>query len=84
MSVLDILIRELKGLCNRFIDPRGQSPNLKYSIQDIVLAAFSVFFMQAPSFLDYQKQLERRYGSSNAHSLFGLEEIPTDNHIRNH
>jgi Transposase DDE domain len=82
MSILDILIRELQGLCSRFIDPRGHSPNLKYSMQDIVLAAFSVFFMQAPSFLDYQKQLERRHGSSNAQSLFGLEEIPTDNHIR--
>src|SRR5271154_4597128 len=83
MSILDILIAEFKALCSGFTDPRGYSPNLKYSIVDIALAAFSVFFTQAPSFLDYQKQLERRYGSSNAQTLFGIEQIPTDNHIRN-
>jgi len=83
MSILDTLIAEFKGLCSTFTDPRGYSPNLTYSIVDIALAAFSVFFTQAPSFLDYQKQLERRYGSSNAQTLFGIEQIPTDNHIRN-
>jgi hypothetical protein len=83
MSILDTLIAEFKGLCDHFTDLRGQSPNLKYSIVDIALAAFSVFFTQSPSFLDFQKQLERRHGSSNAQTLFGIEKIPTDNQIRN-
>jgi Transposase DDE domain len=82
MSILDTLIAEFKGLCSRFTDLRQPSPNLQYSIQDIVLAAFSVFFIQSPSFLDSQKQLERKYGLSNAQTLFGLDKIPTDNHIR--
>lgn len=83
MSILDLLIRELKGLCGDFIDPRGDSPNLKYSLQDMLLSAFSLFFTQSPSFLEYQKQMERQYASSNAQTLFGIGKIPSDNQIRN-
>lgn len=57
--------------------------NRQYSLSDAGLAAFSVFFMQSPSFLAYQRDMEKRKGNSNAHSLFGIEKIPTDTHIRN-
>src|ERR1700759_452886 len=83
MSIFDILIAEFKGLWGRFTDPRGHSPNLQYNIQDMALAAFSLFFTQSPSFLEYQRQLDRRHGLSNLQTLFGLEKIPTDNQIRN-
>ncbi len=49
---------------------------------DIGLAAFSVFFMQSPSFLAHQSALEARRGRSNCASLFGMTKIPSDNHIR--
>lgn len=81
-SILDEMILELKGLVVDFIDPRRPSPNLGYSLEDIVLSGFSVFFTQSPSFLSHQRQLERRHGSSNAQSLFKIDKIPTDNHIR--
>ena len=45
--------------------------------------AFSVFFTQSASFLEHQRDLQRRKGKSNAHSVFGMEKIPTDPHIRN-
>lgn len=57
--------------------------NSQYSLSDAGLAAFSVFFMQSPSFLAYQRDMVKRKGNSNAHSLFGMEKIPTDTHIRN-
>src|ERR1700759_2432116 len=82
MGILESLITELKGLFGCFTDPRSQSPNLKYSIVDIVLSAFALFFTQSPSFLEYQRQMERQYSSSNAQTLFGVEQIPSDNHIR--
>jgi len=50
---------------------------------DIGLAAFSVFFMQSPSFLAHQRRLQEGHGRSNGESLFGLTRIPSDNHIRN-
>lgn len=51
---------------------------------DIGLAAFSVFFMQSPSFLAHQEAMAEGpgRGRSNAHSLFGMTAIPSDNHIR--
>jgi len=51
---------------------------------DIGLAAFSVFFMQSPSFLAHQEAMAEGpgRGRSNAHTLFGMTAIPSDNHIR--
>ena len=45
--------------------------------------AFSVFFTQSPSFLQHQRLMKPKKGKDNAQSLFGLEEIPCDNQIRN-
>jgi hypothetical protein len=56
--------------------------NTRYSLVDAALGAFAVFFTQSPSFLAYQRDMHARKGQSNAHTLFGLHEIPTDNQIR--
>jgi hypothetical protein len=56
--------------------------NTRYSMEDIGLSAFSVFFTQSPSFLSAQKTLEQNKGCNNAKSLFQIQEIPCDNHIR--
>jgi hypothetical protein len=58
-------------------------PAATYPIADIGMAAFSVFFMQSPSFLAHQQRLREGHGRSNAETLFGLSRIPSDNHIRN-
>jgi len=62
---------------------RRTRPNTIYTMRDAALAAFSVFFMQSPSFLAHQEVLQETKGHSNAASLFGLERIPSDPHIRN-
>lgn len=49
---------------------------------DIGMAAFSVFFMQCPSFLAHQRALQDSRRRSNCQTLFGMDKIPTDNHIR--
>ena len=46
------------------------------------MAAFSVFFLQSPSFLAHQRQFEAGHGHSNCTSLLGIAKIPSDNHIR--
>jgi hypothetical protein len=56
--------------------------NTTYGMGDIGMAAFSVFFMQSPSFLAHQRQFEQGHGRSNGASLFGIAKIPSDNHIR--
>lgn len=82
MSIFQTFISKLRTVSTSFPDSRKPSPNLRYSMEDITLGAFSVFCTQSPSFLSHQNRLERIHGSSNAQSLFGMKEIPTDNHIR--
>ena len=57
--------------------------NVYYSMSDVARSAFSVFFMQSPSFLDHQRSLEKTKGYSNARTIFGIINTPSDNHIRN-
>jgi hypothetical protein len=81
MNRLQSLLGSLRRCCESFPDPRHGS-NGTYKIADIGMAAFSVFFMQSPSFLAHQRRLEEGHGRSNCLTLFGVEKIPTDNHIR--
>lgn len=56
--------------------------NKHYALVDAALGAFAVFFTQSPAFLAYQRDMTARKGQSNAHTLFGIDEIPSDNQIR--
>jgi hypothetical protein len=78
---LDALLGSLPGCLDGFPDKR-RGINTTYSMGDFGMAAFSVFFMQSPSFLAHQRQFEQGHGLSNATSLFGIGKIPSDNHIR--
>ena len=71
----------LRSVCGGFPDAR-RSPDVDYSMADIGLSAFSLFFMQSESFLSHQRRLEQGHGTSNCHTLFGMKKIPTDNYIR--
>jgi hypothetical protein len=46
------------------------------------LGAFSVFFIQCASFLEYQAEMKRLKRRNNAENLFGMRDIPSDSHIR--
>ena len=80
MLILDHLLSGLKDACAAFPDKRkGEGV---YTMADIGLSAFSLFFMQSESFLSYQRSLYEGHKTSNCHTLFGMRKIPTDNHIR--
>ena len=80
MLIVERLLAVLSDLCAAFPDKRKSDG--VYSMADIGMSAFSLFFMQSESFLDHQRALEERLAMSNCHSLFGMSKIPTDNHIR--
>ena len=61
---------------------RRQGKNRQYSIMDIARGAFGVFFCQSPSFLAHQQLMEQAQGRNNGRALFGVERLPSDNHIR--
>jgi hypothetical protein len=60
-----------------------QGKNTSYAIKDAAAGAFSVFFMQSPSFVAHQRDLQRKQGRNNAASLFGIEQIPSAPQMRN-
>jgi len=64
-------------------DRRKPNNNQRYTIAAGALAAFSVFFIQSPSFLAHQRLLQSRKWRNNARSLFQVTEIPSDPQIRN-
>lgn len=78
---IDRLIKDLKLLFEEFPDFRT-GRNSQYEIGDAGLGAFSVFFTQCASFLEYQEEMKRLKGRSNAENLFGMKNIPSDSHIR--
>ncbi len=81
MLTFDNMVKYLRATFVNFPDKRtGQ--NLSYSLEDAALGAFSVFFTQSPSFLSFQNSMEKTKGKSNAQTLFAMDKIPSDNHIR--
>src|SRR6516164_8470815 len=81
MRVLAALLDSLRRCLEGFPDKRS-GMNSTYRMVDFGMAAFSAFFMQCPSFLDHQKQLENAHARSNCQTLFDIPKIPTHNQIR--
>jgi hypothetical protein len=77
---------DLKAILHQGIahlpDHRKPSPNTRYTMQDAAFGAFGIFFMQSPSFLEYQRRLQGSTGRNNAQTLLGVQQIPCDNQIR--
>ncbi|PSB26118.1 hypothetical protein [Stenomitos frigidus] len=73
MEPMKLSFGALIAYLNRAIAPmedaRQASNGTKYSLKEALLTAFSVFFMQSESFLDYQRHLESHHSNSNAQSL---------------
>ncbi len=56
--------------------------NTRYAPADAASCALAVFFLQAPSFLEFQRRMQQATARSNCHTLFGVQKIPCDNRIR--
>ena len=81
MNRLQTLLNRLRTCCETFPDKRHDA-NATSPISNIGMAAFSVFFMQSPSFLAHQQNLRDGHGRSNCETVFGMRCVPGDNHIR--
>jgi len=77
----DSMVNYFRSLTLGFPDKRT-GENLQYSIEDFGMGAFSVFFTQSPSFLSFQDAMKKAKGNSNAQTIFDMNKIPSDNHIR--
>ena len=82
-NIFDFLIATLTHNISNIEDTRKQRTNLVYSLKDIILSAFSIFYFQNKSWLSFQRDIDTAKGISNAKTIFGISDIPSDNHIRN-
>jgi hypothetical protein len=79
--LFDTIVSSFRQRLSSLPDKRT-GKNTRYGMEDAALSAFGVFFTQTPSFLAYQRMMEGSKGKSNAQSLFGVHQIPSDNQIR--
>ena len=77
-NTLNSLLSFLTTTIESFPDPR-RGTNTQYSMHEIAMSAFAVFFCQSPSFLAYQRLMEQAQGNNNGRTLFGIGRLPTDN-----
>jgi hypothetical protein len=78
---LSAVAKQLRTTFETFTD-RRRGKNTHYTLVDAALSAFSVFFMQSPSFLEHQRTMQDTQRKDNAQTLFGVHQVPTDNPIR--
>ena len=75
------LVRMIRDRFENLTDVRT-GKNSKYEMSDAALSAFAVFFLQNPSFLAQQINLQKNKGKNNLQTLFGAYQNPSDNQIR--
>lgn len=76
------LLTQLRIISHSLPDNRSGS-NTRYTMEDIVSGAFSVFLTQSPSFLSFQRAMREQTGRDNGQSLFSIQSLPADDQIRN-
>lgn len=81
--MFETIIAVMKSKLEELPDNHKASNATKYGVFDAVLSAFSVFFMQSPSFLAHEQDRKRARGKNNLENLFGVHETPSTNQIKN-
>ena len=81
-KVFSTLLSFLTEAVEGFVDPRV-GKNKHFSMTDVCLSAFATFFCQSPSFLAFQRLMRQAHGVDNTRTVFGVDQLPTDNQIRN-
>jgi len=83
VSIFDKMLNSLRINIANIKDERKSRSDIKYKFTDIILSAFSIFYFQNKSWLSFQNSMKSLKGNSNATTIFKIEDIPSDNHIRN-
>jgi hypothetical protein len=81
-NIFDFLVETLSSNIDNILDVRRQRSDLQYKFRDILLSAFAVFYFQSSNWLGFQRNMQSSKGSSNCSTMFNIETIPSDNHIR--
>ena len=83
VGIFSELVNILKENIKNIQDDRKQRSDIKYEFTDIILSAFSIFYFQNKSWLSFQRKMKAAQNSSNMSTMFGIDNIPSDTHIKN-
>ena len=64
------------------IKDNRRTQSTTYSLHDIVMSGFSCMYMQSPSLLSFQQQMQGWFGRNNLKTQFGVLETPADCALR--
>lgn len=70
------LVKHLRAVFSKLSDFRKGARQTIYTMEDAAVSAFSVFFMQSPSFLAWEREKQELAGRNNIQSLFQVDKIP--------
>jgi hypothetical protein len=71
MGAPDALWAGLSRDCSQFPDKGRGETACTYTMADVGLSGFALFFMQSEPFLSHQRQMEKGRGTSNCQTMFG-------------
>jgi hypothetical protein len=75
------LLASLRESIERIEDKR-QAGKRQYSLTDAYISAFSMFYLQDPSLLEFQRRFQEQIQKNNLATVFGVKEIPSDTQLR--
>jgi hypothetical protein len=76
------------SLLRTFRDAVAQIPDIRkqeritYTVPDIYLSAFALFYLQDPSLLEFQRRCQEQAQQNNLSTVFGVDAIPSDTQLR--
>lgn len=76
-DLINLVREELGKIPEHRVTEKG---NIKYSLQDCLMTAYSMFSLKDPSVAVYRKEYPNR--SENLKRVYGLEEVPKDTAMR--
>ena len=64
-----------------WLDPRRQK-STDHSVHDAVMSGLACMYFQEPSLLQFQRSMEERTHQNNLRTLFGVQNIPSSNTLK--
>lgn len=61
----------------------SRAANTSNSVADVMLAGLACMYFQSDSLLEFQRNMDRREQRNNLRSMFSVQDLPTDQGIRN-
>ena len=59
VSIFNVMVNIFKDNIKNIKDDRRKRSDLKYSFTDIILGAFSIFYLQSDSWLSFQRKMQK-------------------------